>query len=131
VEALGVDFSTTVIARDSAAPPAKKKVEFPTELQATEAYSAVLADRAAAWKRESDLLEGQAIPGKGFDFPGDLGTLDDSGVVQETPPLDISEEDRNILEAALYNSDAEEYEEEPAKKVPPPVMARKSSKSLL
>lgn len=111
-EADGVAYVMQEIKRDTTAPPAKKKYAYPVQYKRTAAYDNILNDLTVEWSREAQIRDGDMPPGKGPDFPGDLGSEDPSGVLDETADQPVPATEAESLSKAGRESDAEEYEGE-------------------
>ena len=111
-EADGVAYVMQEMKRDTTAPPAKKKYSYPTQYKRTAAYDTILNDLSDEWSREAQIRDGQVEPGKGPDFPGNLGAEDNAGVLEDTADRPVPEDEAESLDKAARESDAEEYEGE-------------------
>lgn len=106
----GVDYVMQQIKRDTKSSPPEKEYDYPVDYQETDPYAAILNDLPVEWAREDGIRNGNVIPGKGPDFPGELGPEDSSGVYSETVTKPLAEDDASKIEDAARASDTEEYE---------------------
>ena len=98
------------IKRDTIAPPPHKSYPHPTEYKATDPYEVVLKDLPTEWTREVQVRDGKVTPGKGPDFPGELGAEDLSGIILATQPKPAPAADAAVTTDAAHVSEPEDYE---------------------
>lgn len=109
-EADTVAFVMQTIRRDTQAPPPQKEYRYPTDYKATDDYAAILRDLPEDWGREASIRQGMLMPGKGPDYPGELGQPDETGIVSSTKSKALAAEDTATLTEAAHQSEPEDYE---------------------
>eukprot|EP00039_Didymoeca_costata_P033143 m.40858 g.40858 ORF g.40858 m.40858 type:complete len:1102 (-) comp9716_c0_seq1:114-3419(-) len=110
VEADTQQYVMQEIKRDTIQAPAKEEYKFPTDYKKTDPYASILSDLPTEWEREANITEQKLQPGKGPDYPGELGAEDPSGLYSETKDRVIPEQESNAVHNAARESEAEEYE---------------------
>eukprot|EP00051_Salpingoeca_urceolata_P015027 m.192395 g.192395 ORF g.192395 m.192395 type:complete len:1106 (+) comp18268_c0_seq2:330-3647(+) len=115
-----VTYVTKDLQRDVQDNPVPANHVYPTDYRTTEAYERILRDTEVAWEREVAINQRQAKPGKGIDFPGDLGPEDSSGLLTTTLPKAPPPTEQQALDTAARDSDADEYDDDPTVEYDPP-----------
>lgn len=92
-------------------PPPQKTYTYPTEYASTAAYEELLREQSTEWSRETGILNGRMSAGVGTDYPGDRGSEDRSGLLTTTVEKASTVEEAHVLDRAIYESCAEEYED--------------------
>eukprot|EP00055_Hartaetosiga_balthica_P011863 m.55546 g.55546 ORF g.55546 m.55546 type:complete len:1149 (+) comp7756_c1_seq3:30-3476(+) len=108
-EADGINYVLQEIKRDIDDPPSRKEYVYPTKYKHTDKYENILTDVTDEWTREASVNKGSLAPGKGVDFPGERGKLDNSGLLTSTVEQPPEPTDQLQLDRAAYDSDADEY----------------------
>ena len=121
-ESTTVKYVMQEIKRDPKENPQRKDYVYPTEYAKTDEYATILQDVSAEYDREANIRDGKLQPGKGPDYPGELGPQDLSGIIENTAPRPAAPEAQEALGKAAAESDdnysSEEEEDAPTLDTP-------------
>ena len=112
VDTQGTTFVQETIKRDTGDTIPNKAYTYPTAFARNPPYEKTLEDKSVAWSHETKITSGAVQPGKGADFPGNIGEEDWTGALDETKDIMLDMADAEALELAERESDDEEYDGE-------------------